>query len=245
VTDAAITKIVDAVKDASDSGAHLRIGKVTATQTDGARVQLDFTGDAWISCDRDVSAVVGDRVYALQQGSVLIVSGKIGAEAQSSGVPVGALTQYAGTSGAVPGGWLLCEGQEVSRTDFAVLFSRLGTTYGGGNGSTTFNLPNLQNRVPVGVGSRGRGATGGAETVTLSVAQMPSHNHGGVGDHTHGMGQGGGDPQVQSGTGATVAGNGDQTSYGGGAHTHASDGSGQSHENMPPFVVMYFIIRVL
>ena len=64
------------------------------------------------------------------------------------GIPSGAVLPFAGT--AAPAGWLLCYGQAVSRTTYAALFNALGTAYGAGDGSTTFNLPDLRGRVPGG-----------------------------------------------------------------------------------------------
>jgi microcystin-dependent protein len=81
-----------------------------------------------------------------------------------------------------PTGWLACEGQEVSRTTYANLFTAISTKYGAGNGTTTFNVPNFTERVPVGVGSATGfklGEKGGQSTVSLTVSQIPSHNHGG------------------------------------------------------------------
>src|SRR5690606_11752046 len=75
-----------------------------------------------------------------------------------------------------------CDGSAVSRTDYADLFEVIGTSYGVGDGSTTFNLPNLQGRVPVGLDTgqtefNALGKTGGAKTHTLTIDQMPSHSH--------------------------------------------------------------------
>lgn len=84
-----------------------------------------------------------------------------------------------------PQGYLLCDGSAVSRTDYADLFTVIGTTYGAGDGSTTFNVPNLSGRVVIGVSStHALASTGGAETVTLQTANLPSHTHT-VPQHTH------------------------------------------------------------
>ena len=81
-----------------------------------------------------------------------------------------------------PQGWALCNGQLLPISQNQALFSLLGTTYGG-DGTTTFALPNLQSRVPVhqgqgaGLSPYAQGQAGGAETVTLAAAQMPGHSH--------------------------------------------------------------------
>lgn len=96
-------------------------------------------------------------------------------------LPIGIIQMFAGA--AVPSSnWLLCQGQAVSRSTYSGLFGIIGTTYGAGDGSTTFNLPNMQGRVPVGLDSGQTefdvlGETGGAKTHTLTEAQMPSHTH--------------------------------------------------------------------
>lgn len=86
------------------------------------------------------------------------------------------------------GKWLLCDGRAVSRTTYASLFAVLGSAFGAGDGSTTFNLPNPKGRSPLAVGqgstietgggtNRVLGATGGSESHILTVAEMPSHSH--------------------------------------------------------------------
>ena len=90
-------------------------------------------------------------------------------------LPTGTVNIFAGST--APDGWLLCKGQAVSRTTYADLFAVIGTTYGY-TSSTTFNLPNLCNNVPVGAGgSYSLGDTGGESTHTLSTTEMPSHTH--------------------------------------------------------------------
>ncbi len=81
-----------------------------------------------------------------------------------------------------PAGFLLCDGAAVSRATYAALYTALGDTYGAGNGTTTFNVPNLKGRVPVGLDSGqtefdALAETGGAKTHTLTSAEMPSHTH--------------------------------------------------------------------
>jgi len=89
------------------------------------------------------------------------------------------------SSSKIPGGYLACNGQAVSRTTYKELFAVIGTTYGQGNGSSTFNLPNMNGRAVIGSSSSyALASTGGAETHeltvqghTLTISEMPSHNH--------------------------------------------------------------------
>jgi microcystin-dependent protein len=98
--------------------------------------------------------------------------------ATGGGAP-GIISQFAGAT--APPGYLLCDGTAVSRTTYSSLFTTIGTAYGTGDGSTTFNLPNLQNRIPVGKGSDAEfdtlGETGGEKAVTLTSSQIPAHSH--------------------------------------------------------------------
>lgn len=91
-------------------------------------------------------------------------------------VPIGAMLQWGSTT--APSGWFLCDGTAVSRSTYVNLFSVLGTTYGVGNGSTTFNLPDTRTRAIRGAGtSYSLGATGGVDTATLTATNLPNHSH--------------------------------------------------------------------
>lgn len=99
---------------------------------------------------------------------------------EAATIPTGGITMYG--AGSAPTGWLLCDGSAVSRTTYAGLFAVISDTYGVGNGTTTFNLPNLKGRVPVGRDSGDSsfdvlGETDGAKTHTLTTSEMPSHTH--------------------------------------------------------------------
>lgn len=98
-------------------------------------------------------------------------------------IPAGTMLDYGG-AGAVPSGFLLCDGTAVSRATYANLFTAISTTWGAGDGSTTFNLPNTQRRVSVGNGGSGTGtlgntvgSTGGEETHTMTEAELVAHTH--------------------------------------------------------------------
>ena len=155
----------------------------------------------------------------------------------NTNTPVGSISLFAGTT--VPSGWLICDGSAVSRTTYANLFSVIGTTYGTGDGSTTFNIPDLQGRVPVGYKSSDTsfdtiGETGGEKTHTLTIDEMPSHSHSTIyiGSFS------GGNPNTRTGYGYNeVALN--RSSYG---NSVANTGGGQPHNNLQPYIVMNYII---
>jgi microcystin-dependent protein len=156
--------------------------------------------------------------------------------------PVGTLDMFAGSASV--SGWLYCDGSAVSRTTYAELFLVIGTTFGVGDGSTTFNLPDLRNRVPVaGGGSFATvGATGGEVTHTLTTAEVPASPLSLSGPTVS---------QANELTGAGIGG-----ASGGSTHfdnlstsidttnTGTVAGGGGAHNNMPPYqVISGYLIR--
>jgi len=165
-------------------------------------------------------------------------------------IPAGSVMPYAGST--APSGWLLSYGQAISRSTYATLFAAIGTTYGVGDGSTTFNVPDLRGRLVAGQDDMGGtsanrltgqsggvngdtlGASGGAETHTLTTAELASHTHGagsfGVAGSTSGSSSGvartNGTTQTASVTG-----------------TSGATGSGGAHNNVQPTLILNYIIK--
>jgi microcystin-dependent protein len=145
-----------------------------------------------------------------------------------------------------PEGWALCNGQTLAISDNDALFNLIGTTYGG-NGQTTFMLPNLQSRLPVHMGTGGGGTyvlgqLAGEEQVTLTTSQLPSHSHLPMANSS-------------SGTQPAPANNVWAASSALPYSNHAPDavmaaqavqnaGGGQPHDNLPPYLAVNFIISL-
>jgi microcystin-dependent protein len=158
---------------------------------------------------------------------------------------VGEIRMFAGNF--APAGWHLCDGALVPISENAILFTVIGTTYGG-DGQATFALPNLQSRVPVhkgtgtGLTAKTIGETGGAESVTLAINQIPGHSH---------------PLLVSTDTGAQVQPAGNVLGSGASitifrpivpnqamAASVSPTGGSQPHENMQPFLVINYIISL-
>ena len=149
----------------------------------------------------------------------------------ASGAPTGTVSAFAGS--AAPTDYLLCDGTVVSRTTYATLFSVISTTYGAGDGSTTFKLPDLRGRVVAGMGGSLLSGTdavadvGGAKDHTLSINEMPAHDHGGSGSQV-----------ITSGTNLQISNTG---AFNFGALP--SQGGGQAHNNIQPTIILNYIIK--
>lgn len=160
--------------------------------------------------------------------------------------PVGAITAFGGS--AAPAGWLLCDGTAFSRATYADLFAVISTTYGAGDGSSTFNVPNLKGRVVVGFDSgqtefNGVGKTGGAKTHTLAEAEMPAHAH--TFSDTYPRDDGGNRETDPYDGGSDIrVGDGDGTwqLFRTGIWT-SSRGSGTAHNNLQPFITLQYVIK--
>lgn len=158
---------------------------------------------------------------------------KILCEPSGDTLPIGAITQFSGS--IAPTNWLFCNGQAISRTEYSELFAIIGTHYGEGDGSTTFNLPDFIGRVPVGLDAEDTdfdnlGDFGGAKTHTLTVSEMPSHSH---------------EFNFKTSGAQSISGNYGAYLLGGTSDDIiASTGGGQAHNNLQPYLVTNFIIKV-
>lgn len=171
----------------------------------------------------------------------------------------GTITMYAGESDPPGGEWLICDGRGLLTTEYPDLFALLGYTYGGTD--NTFNIPDMSGRVGVGsTPSRPLGSQGGQAEVTLGVNELPSHSHT-TQPHNHTVT----DPGHNHSTRGRIAWAGDDNNYqlwalGSSEVTGTSTtgisiddstvqveptGSGQAHENMPPYTSLNYIIKVL
>lgn len=155
---------------------------------------------------------------------------------QVDSVPAGVVLDFAGATS--PSGYLLCQGQAVSRVTYSTLFGVIGTTWGAGDGSTSFNLPDFRRRVAVGSGGTATSAlgsnlanVGGAEAHTLTVSEIPAHSHTGGAFWPNST-----QPRAEQ-----------NQRDGPEDYTHFTNtgavGGGQSHNNMQPSVVVNKIIK--
>jgi microcystin-dependent protein len=165
------------------------------------------------------------------------------------GIPTATVVPW--SSASVPSGFLECNGQTVSRSTYSALFAIIGTTYGAGDGSSTFLVPDLQDEVVVGKSNnKALASTGGANTVsstgnvggstanaTLSTAQLASHSHPGTSAGSM-TGAGGPTRIIASGNNTGSAGSG-----GGHSHNMSATFSGDATSVLQPYLTLIYIIK--
>jgi microcystin-dependent protein len=219
------------------------------------------------------SLIQGTPYFALYNNSdaAFYLHGGVGT-ANAYSIPLGAGMDYWGST-APSSIFALAQGQAISRTTYAALFSLIGTTYGVGNGSTTFNIPDKVGRVSAmidagsarissayfGGNPANLGATGGLESHTLQTTQIPAHSHANTlndNGHSH--------PETPAGAAVNTSSFQDLShfcagpnggSIGGALSTgssttgisinNASAGGGGAHNNVQPTIICNYIIRVI
>lgn len=168
-------------------------------------------------------------------GMVYGASGDLTVTGNFNLLPPGTVIMYTGST--APENWVIADGSEVLREGkYAQLFAVMGTTFGAGNGSTTFNLPDFRRRVAVGAGGTGTivlgnavGNKGGEESHSLTVAEMPAHSHN---FGAYGYNSGGAPQQVYR-------------MWGSGYYTASVNnaGGGEAHNIIQPSLVVNYIIK--
>lgn len=218
------------------TGSGLTGGTITSTGT----ISLDINGTTVLTAPTQDDAVIvyDDSAAANRKVLLRYIHNLI----RDSITPAGMIVAYGGSS--VPSAYLECDGSAVSRTTYANLFTAIGTTWGTGDGSTTFNVPDLRGRTLIGVGT-GSGLTarsladsGGAETVTLAASEIPAHKHqikspNGSTMYTTG---GGASNNVLSVVSAAISGSNHETEN--------NSGGGSAHNNMQPYKAVKWLIKI-
>jgi len=199
----------------------------------------------------------GDDHNEIQPSIVKMSAIKFSPESNGSGKALSSGSSLQGYWATAPSGYLVEDGSAVSRATYADLFSAIGTTYGSGDGSTTFNLPNSRGRVGVNKSTdtefNTMGKLSGSKTVTLTIAQLPSHTHT-QNAHSHIDGFAGVNASATYGV-ATIGTPGNINSQNGQSGSyHAvtssttavnqSEGDGDSHNNIQPTIVKMFVIKI-
>lgn len=245
------TKLTDfASKDALSPGNTNKIVK-------GTEIDDEFTAIATaIATKADISSPTFTGTPAAPTASTGTNTTQVATTAFANSAaaavsPTGEIKMWPTTS--APSGFLLCNGAAVSRTIYADLFAVIGTAFGSGDGTTTFTLPNLKNRFPIGAGDLyALAATGGSKD-----AVVVAHTHTGTTDSASLTGSFNTAAQYPNGTGVFSTGSGysgngadpspNYTVNMNASHTHGfttgSTGTSGTNANLPPYLALYFIIK--
>lgn len=230
-----MNKLQDNIEDAIDQNADNIGGEdYDATSTYDVGDIVKYQGQLY-KCTTEISTAEDWTVAHWTETSIVeeIDNGGGGSQVLGDALPIGIIMEYPGSN--IPSGWLLCDGQAVSRTLYSELFNLLGTTYGSGDGSTTFNIPNLKGKVAVGKDENDTdfdtlGETGGEKTHTLTENEMPTH--------THSIGK---PVSTNSGSNSWLLLDVNKGEYS--EQRTQPSGGGQAHNNLQPYIVQNFIIK--
>lgn len=180
--------------------------------------------------------IAGSPAMKIKGNKVIEINGEI--PIFGSGVPTGTVVPFAGSN--APEDYLICDGSAISRQIYSKLFEVIGTIYGSGDGSSTFNLPNIKGNVIVGCDSSNSkfnslGMIGGEETHKLITSEIPSHNH----RQTVTASRSGSGNTYVSWNANNLTGNTDT-----GARNTLNTGGGQAHNNLQPYITLNYIIKI-
>ena len=164
-----------------------------------------------------------------------------GASQGSAVSPTGMIMQFGSIT--LPTGWLPCNGAAVSRVIYAALFAIIGETWGPGNGTSTFNVPDFRNRFLIGYGSAGFATRGGADNFTLDVTNLPTHSHT-ITDpgHAHTTFDASSTNTAGAAAGAITTGGMTGTAATGITATN-NTGNGDAVDFLPPYAAVIFAIK--
>lgn len=252
---------------AAGTGVAIPAGRTVIVRCDGTNIidQLDYiSGNLTIGGNQAVTgtlAVTGTSTFtgsaafsgvptaptaASGTNTTQIATTAFVTGASAAAVPSGTLLMW--PTASAPTGYLLCNGAAVSRTTYAALFALIGTTFGAGDTTTTFNLPDYRDRMPIGAGTTYSAASSGGSKDAITVSHThtasvtdPGHNHGLISS---------GYPDTfnasQVAAGSVVIGNWGAKSFiqtTGISVSNSTTGSSGTNANLPPYLGIYFIIK--
>ena len=220
--DELLEAISQAVEDSQTAQAGAEAAEANAVIAQTGAETAETAAEAAETASGDYEALCAQAVIDAEAaaGQAIAAAGSV--------APVGTIFAYPVVT--APSGFLLCDGSAVSRTTYSELFDLMGEDFGVGDGSTTFNLPNIKGKTVIGLDAAqaefdAMGETGGAKTHTLILSEIPAHTH----------------PNVQR-SGSTWS-SGETAGVIGSSGSTGSAGGGDAHNNLQPYIVLQYIIK--